>query len=203
MSAPDEISRFAEALGIDLPPGAPEQLEGYASLLSSRGPALGLVAQSDAGRVLERHVLDSLRAVRAVVPSDRVAYDLGSGGGLPGVPVAIAVRELSVTLVESRRLRASWLELVVEELGLANSRVVHGRIEDLTGPADLCLARALGPLERSWELARGLLAPKGRLVYFAGERFDPGQHRGIHEQIRILDESGLESRGPLVIIGRQ
>src|SRR5947209_3293212 len=126
MSHSHEVARYAEALRIELPPGAAEKLESFAHLLSSRGVDLGLVTRADADRVLERHVLDSIRAVGGILPQDRVACDLGSGGGLPGVPVALALPELSVTLVEARRLRAAWLELVVAELGLLNATVVHG-----------------------------------------------------------------------------
>ena len=119
------------------------------------------------------------------------------------MPIAIARPELRITLVEARRLRAAWLEFVVGDLALPNAAVVHGRIEDLAEPADLCLARALGPLDRCWALARPLLGPIGRLVYFAGAGFDAARFADIPAQIHILGEPDLESGGPLVIIGPQ
>jgi 16S rRNA (guanine527-N7)-methyltransferase len=111
--------------------------------------------------------------------------------------------QLRVTLVETRRLRAAWLELLVGELGLPNAAVVHGRLEELVEPVDVCLARALGPLDRCWAAARPLLGPRGRLVYFAGAGFDADRFLEIPAEIHILDEPYLESGGPLVIIGAQ
>src|SRR6184192_1526855 len=108
-----------------------EKLLAFADLLSGRGVRLGLIARSDAERVLERHVVDSLRAVPALQPGDRSAYDLGSGAGLPGIPVAIATPALEMTLVESRRRRAGWLEAVLDQLRVDNASIVNDRIEQL------------------------------------------------------------------------
>jgi len=196
------LARSAD-LGVPLEPSGARKVAAYAEMLSSRGVGLGVISAGDAARALERHVLDSLRAAAAAEPGDELAYDLGSGGGLPGIPVAVALPHLEIRLVEVRRLRAAWLELVIEQLGLHNASVVHGRIEDLTEPADLCFARALGSIERSMASARPVLRAGGRLVYFAGRGFDPADHPEILDELRILDDPDLESSGPLVIIGRQ
>src|SRR4029453_5865424 len=104
-------------------------------------------------------------------PSDTDALDLGSGAGLPGVVVAIARPSLRVGLVEVRRRRVAFLELAVERLGLSNVAVLAmpaGRIDRVV---DVCFARALAGLSKTWEIARHLLRPEGRLVYFGGEGF--------------------------------
>ena len=94
-------------------------------------------------RLWERHILDSLRCA-AVVAEAGSALDLGSGGGLPGVPLAVACPDLEVVLVERRRGRAAFLELVVSEVGLPwrGPTALAGTEGRLTGPADLCTARA-------------------------------------------------------------
>ena len=175
-------------------------LERVAALLSGRGVDAGVVAESDRGTVWERHVLDSLRAVAALGPGDRTAYDLGSGAGLPGIPIAIACPDLHVGLVESQRRRVAWLELIVDELALPNAAVIHRRIEAIERSADVCFARALAAPGRSWELARPLLRPGGRLVYFAGSSLDRDRTAAIVPVIRFV-EPALDSSGPLVIIG--
>ena len=86
--------------------------------------------------------------------------------------MAIACPDLHVTLVESRRPRAAFLELVLERLGLTNGAVSNVRVETLDGPVDLCFSRAFARVGVAWQAADRLLAPGGRLVYFAGERFD-------------------------------
>lgn len=202
MSGPDPLRGFPESLGLALSARTRRRLVRFGALLEERGVRLGLVSSGDAGRIMERHVLDSLRAAVPVEAADTSAYDLGAGAGLPGIVVAIARPRLAVRLVEARRLRAAFLELAVEELGVMNASVVHGRVEELEEPVDLCFARALGSPVDSWVLARRLLRPGGRLVYFAGERVDlpvglPGAGR-----IRVLESAVLERSGPLVIMTR-
>jgi len=178
-------------------------LRRFEGLLRDRGIGLGLVAAADKDVIAERHVRDSLRALAAIGPRGRTALDLGSGAGLPGIPLAIARPELHFGLVESQRRRVAWLELVVDELGLKNVEVIHDRIEDVKASVDLCFARALAPPGRSWKLARPLLRPGGRLVYFAGASLDLGVIAKIAPIVRILQEPGLDSTGALVIIGDQ
>lgn len=201
MEPSDPISRGAASLGVSLPTGAADRLRRFGALLRDRAISLGLISAGDSDRILERHVLDSLRAVVALRPADASAYDLGSGAGLPGLVVAVAVPRLTVRLVEARRRRVGFLELAVGELELRNAEVVHARIEELREPADVCFARALAPPAESWRLARPLLRPGGRLVYFAGGGADltvPADVAGSE----VVETPVLESSGPLVIMAR-
>lgn len=186
----------------------PQLLDRYEGLLRERALPLGLIARSDAGMLRARHIDDSLRAVRAVREADRRCFDLGSGAGLPGIPLAIALPDRRFLLIESRRRRVGFLELAVDLLGLRNVEVVPERVESVgelvssggLEPADVATARAFAPIERSWPLARPLLRPGGRLVYFAGERLsDPegaARRAGADGEIAVLDSSA-----PLVIMG--
>jgi 16S rRNA (guanine527-N7)-methyltransferase len=184
-------------------PGTQGQLRRYKALLRDRAIPLGLIGAADRDRLWDRHILDSLRGVAAVRPEDADAYDLGSGAGLPGIPVAIACPDLLMRVVDSRRNRAAFLELVVEELGLENVRVVAGRVEDLAEPVDLCFARAFADARSAWDAAAPRLRTGGRLVYFAGESFEdafdlpPGVVRSNPLS------SALARAGTLVIMTRQ
>ena len=197
-----ELIFEAEAIGVALDHEQADRLVAFESLVRERGAQLGVVSAGDIVRLRERHVLDCLRGATAVRGAEHDAYDLGSGGGFPGLVVAIACRWLAVTLVESRRGRAAFLELVVEHLQLPNARVFAGRIEDLSAPVDLCFARALGSLRRCWNLAAPLLRHPGRLVYFAGAGFERSELPADAAFVEILTGPALESSGPLVIIGR-
>ncbi len=206
-AAASELRAQAESLGVPLDPEQVQQLVSYERLLGDRGPELGLISQDDAGRIRDRHILDSLRAVLAVDPEDSTALDLGSGGGLPGIPIAIAAPHLHVVLVDSRRVRVSFLELAVERADLRNADVHLGQIEELTDRADLCFARALAPPAASWALAESHLKPAGRLVYFAGASSSGGPGAALEPPpgtrlIRILEAPSLASAGVLAIIGR-
>lgn len=190
------------ALNLDLDPQQLGKLEAFEALVRERAIQLGMVATADAGRLRERHLLDSLRAATVVRASDRTAYDLGSGAGLPGVPVAIACPDLRMTLVESRRPRAAFLQLVVDRLDLVNTAVSNERVEILSEPVDICFSRAFARVGIAWRAADRLLVPGGRLVYFAGERFDRSD---LPEDAvsTLVTTSALARSGPLVIMTRK
>jgi 16S rRNA (guanine527-N7)-methyltransferase len=192
----------ARALGLDLAPEQSDRLEAFEVLIRERALPLGMVATADLPRLRERHVEDSLRAATVVSVADRTAYDLGSGAGLPGIVVAIACPGLKMTLVESRKPRAAFLQLVVDRLGLTDTAVRNERVEVLSEPVDLCFSRAFARVGVAWRAADRLLAPGGRLVYFAGERFDLSE---LPEDAvsTLVTTSALARSGPLVIMSRQ
>jgi len=161
-----------------------------------------MVSLEDLPRLHERHILDSLRGAAVVTPNDRDAYDIGSGAGLPGIAIAIARPELRITLVERRRSRAAFLELVIDELRLTNAAVVAGSADALVDRVHLVFARALAPAGPAWDLAEPLLRPAGRLVYFAGEGFRPETDLP-RDVLATLLGPALAASGPLVIMARQ
>ena len=141
-------------------------------MLAGRGADIGVISSADRGRAWERHVLDSLRALVCLLPEDESLGDVGSGGGLPGIPLAIARPDLAVTLIEPRGGRVAFLEMAVQELGLANVRVLDARADEVSQRFSVCTARALAKPEETWRLASPLLAAGGRIIYFAGHSFD-------------------------------
>jgi 16S rRNA (guanine527-N7)-methyltransferase len=191
----------SEALEVPLSASQAGLLLRFERLLFDRAVALGMVSSADAARLRERHVLDSLRAA-AEVDNAASAYDLGSGAGLPGLVIAIAAPDLRIVLVESRRRRASFLELAIEDLELTNVKVLNRRVEELTERVDVCFARAFAPLAEAWSAAEPLLSSGGRLVYFAGRQATIEAPRGAR-LLAVRTNAVLESAGALVIMGRQ
>jgi 16S rRNA (guanine527-N7)-methyltransferase len=187
---------------LELAPQQLGQLEAFEALIRERAIPLGMVATADEVRLRERHIQDSLRAATVVSATDRTAYDFGSGAGLPGVVVAIACPDLRMMLVESRRPRAAFLQLVVDRLGLTHTLVSNERVEKLREPVDLCFSRAFARVGVAWGAADRLLLPGGRLVYFAGERFDRAE---LPEDAvsTLVTTSALARSGPLVIMSQQ
>jgi 16S rRNA (guanine527-N7)-methyltransferase len=180
-------------------------LQEYASLLEERAISLGLVAGSDRERLWDRHIVDSLRATVAFRPEDRLAYDLGSGAGLPGIVLACALPDRRFRLIEPRRKAVAFLELALERLGLGNVEVLSTRAEEVHEPADVVTARAFAPPNRAWAAARRLLRPGGRLVYYAGARLkDPeALARAFPEppaEVEVIEP--IASGAPLVIMSR-
>lgn len=145
----------------------------YAEMLVTDGVARGLIGPREAPRIWERHLLNCA-VVSELVPLDAFLIDVGSGAGLPGVVLALARPDLSVTLIESMARRAAFLAEVVEKLGLDRVTVVRGRAEDRTGPvrdvppADVVTARAVASLDRLAAWCLPLAAVGGRLLAIKG-----------------------------------
>lgn len=186
--------------GVQLSPAQIALLDRYEHLLRTRGATLGLVSGADVDRIRERHVADGLRGARHLPGPCDTVVDLGSGNGVPGVPVAIARPDVSVVLAEVRRARAAFLELVVDELGLSNVRVHLGRAQTLDRRFDACLARAFAPADESWAVASELLLEGGVLLYWAGAGFDADRDTPDNVQIRIPEADPLAYGGPVVIM---
>jgi 16S rRNA (guanine527-N7)-methyltransferase len=158
----------ANEIGIRLSRVQEARLVTFAELLAERAVPAGFVGETDLDRLYDRHIRDSLRAAALLRPSDLLAYDIGSGAGLPGVVLSIAVPTCRFVLAEVKSRRAAFLEYVQERLDLANVEVHAGAAVDLPPDADVITARAFAPLSRTWPLAATLLRPGGRLIYFAG-----------------------------------
>ena len=190
-----------------LPRLSPEQLDrlsAFAILLADRAVPLGLIAESDRERVLERHVLDCLRALAAVRHDDACLVDLGSGAGLPGLALGIALPDRQLILLEPRHRAAGFLELAAHELQLPNVSVRAERVEDSPVQADLATARAFADLAGSWAAACRVLRRGGRLVYFAGSTWD-GEAGAIEEPERPAAwraDRVVETSSPLVMMDR-
>ncbi|MEW6253149.1 MAG: 16S rRNA (guanine(527)-N(7))-methyltransferase RsmG [Planctomycetota bacterium] len=178
MSPAEQLSAGIAALGLTLPDGAGQKLLAYLALLDKWNRVYNLTAVRDAGRMVSHHLLDSL----AAVPHFRGAtvLDVGSGGGLPGIPLAIARPELQVTLIDSIAKKTAFLLQAKAELGLANLAVVTGRVEDFRPEAgfDEITSRAFSDLREFVGLTRHLLKPGGHWLAMKG--LYP------HEEIAVL-----------------
>lgn len=135
----------------------------YADLLCTQGVLRGLIGPREPGRIWTRHLLNSA-ALAAFVPADSVVVDLGSGAGLPGIPIALVRTDLRMTLLEPLARRMSFLEEARALLGL-DVALLRARAEEAElAPADVVVARAVAPLARLIELATPLLRPGGLLL---------------------------------------
>ncbi|WP_010392103.1 MULTISPECIES: 16S rRNA (guanine(527)-N(7))-methyltransferase RsmG [Paracoccus] len=125
------------------------QLAGYAALLRKWNPAINLIAPSTVDQIESRHIADCTHLAEVSVGAQGKWADLGSGGGLPAVVLAIARPDLNVTMVESDQRKASFLRTAIRELSLKNAQVISQRIEVLDRlEAAHVSARALAPLPR-------------------------------------------------------
>ncbi len=145
-----------------------ETISRYVDILSSRGIDWGLLGPREADRIWDRHILNSV-AMEPLLPPGGSVVDVGSGAGLPGIPVAVLRPDLSVVLLEPLLRRYEFLRLAVEELGLTDRvTVIRGRAEDHKQRYDVVTCRAVAPLPRLLAWCAPLVAPGGRLVALKG-----------------------------------
>jgi 16S rRNA (guanine527-N7)-methyltransferase len=145
----------------------------YVAMLAGDGVVRGLIGPREVPRLWERHVLNSAALAEAVPAGARVV-DVGSGAGLPGIPLALARPDLTLTMVEPMARRVEFLTDVVTSLR-APWRVIRGRAEERSvvravGPVDVVTARAVAPLPRLVGWCRGLLRPGAQLIALVGVR---------------------------------
>ncbi|HQZ00599.1 MAG TPA: 16S rRNA (guanine(527)-N(7))-methyltransferase RsmG [Propionicimonas sp.] len=145
-----------------------ELISQYIDILASRGIDWGLLGPREGERLWDRHVLNSV-ACAGLIPGEASVVDVGSGAGLPGLPLAIYRADVRMTLLESLLRRASFLELAVAELGLGDRvSVVRARAEEHRGRYDVVTSRAVAPLPRLIGWCLPLVAPGGSILALKG-----------------------------------
>ena len=197
----------AGLLALRLDPTLAEPLTRYLALLLRWNAAYNLTAIRDPREMVTKHLLDSL-AMAPFVASVSTLADLGTGAGLPGIPLAIAMSGLRVTLVESNGKKARFMREAVRTLGLGNAEVAESRIEALNRPnAFMAItARALATLPQILSLGGHLLAADGVLLAMKGAR--PGDEIAALpagwalREMHALTVPGLDAERHLVVIGR-
>lgn len=182
----DDLARGLAALNIDGPEDLQPRLLAYLDLLAKWNRAYNLSAVREPREMVTRHLLDSL-AVLPWVGADNL-LDIGSGAGLPGIPLAIARPDLQVTLLDSNGKKTRFLRQAVLELPLANVQIFEGRVEAYRPerPFARISSRAFSELGAFVRLARPLLAPGGRLLAMKG-RLEPNELAQIQgEPVKLL-----------------
>lgn len=149
-----------------------ERLAAYAGLLRKWNPAINLIAPSTIAQIEARHIADSLHLAEIAKTAEDNWVDLGSGGGLPGIVVAIMRPDLDLTLVESDRRKAAFLRNALRELALPRAKVLCNRIETLDRlDAANISARALAPLPQLMAYVERHLSPSGTAWLMKGRNW--------------------------------
>ncbi|BBZ25721.1 ribosomal RNA small subunit methyltransferase G [Mycolicibacterium madagascariense] len=174
-----------------------ELAEQYAAVLAGAGIERGLIGPGEVDRLWERHILNSTAVAELLNSGERVA-DVGSGAGLPGIPLRLARADVAVTLVEPLLRRAEFLSEVVELLGIPVT-VIRGRAEeravrDAAGHIDVVTSRAVASLDKLSRWCLPLLEPGGRMLAMKGERAaaEIAEHRRVMSSLGATDVKVME-----------
>lgn len=161
-----------------------------------------LVSHADRERLVERHLLPSLEALD-LIPETGKMLDVGSGGGFPAIPIALARPALDVTCVESNQRKSYFLRDVSRETLLSNLRVFNERAEDLhlesNSRYNIVTARAVSDLPDLIPWTRRLLAPQGRWIFWKGQEW---QSEGDLDRLKVhlIEERELSDGGRLIVL---
>ncbi len=153
------------------------QFTRYVELIERWQGKVHLVSKADIYRLVSKHIQESLWFVdHDLISQQDHVLDLGSGAGFPGIPIKIMCPEIHITLVESKRRKALFLQQVCEELNICKADIFMQRMEtlslsDLASPADVVVARAVTGLETLWSWSVPVLAGKGCLMTIKGKEF--------------------------------
>ncbi|NQY25564.1 MAG: 16S rRNA (guanine(527)-N(7))-methyltransferase RsmG [Piscirickettsiaceae bacterium] len=163
----EKIQQGSDALGLSLSDEQCEKLASYIGLLDKWNKVYNLTSVRDPEEMISRHLLDSL-AILPYLTGDTL-LDVGSGGGLPGIPIAIVKPELAVTLLDSNSKKTRFLQQAKAELALDNVTVVHARIEQADLPLfSIVTARAFSTIQDIIELAGRHCDDAGYLLLMKG-----------------------------------
>lgn len=197
----------ARALGLDLSDKQLGQLLDYLALLFKWNSVYNLTSVRDPMQMATLHILDSLAAVPAFAGAQNV-LDVGAGGGLPGIVLAIARPDMKVSMVDTVHKKTAFLTQVKAELGLTNATVYTARVEQMQAPArfDVITSRAFADLSDFVNWSGHHLAEGGRFIALKGTAPKDEQERLPAEwriaELRPLRVPGLEAERHLVFIER-
>lgn len=172
------LRELVSELNIELSDKQLESFDTYYKMLIEWNEKINLTAITEYDEVLVKHFTDSLSIVKAV-DMNRVTslIDVGTGGGFPGIPIAILFPEIKITLLDSLNKRITFLNEVVKELSLTNVEAIHGRAEDIARgdyreKFDLCVSRAVANLSTLSELCIPFVSVGGFFVSYKSEKAD-------------------------------
>jgi 16S rRNA (guanine527-N7)-methyltransferase len=201
------LEQGIKALGLDLNAAQTGQLLDYLALLAKWNGVYNLTSVRDPMQMVTQHLLDSLAAVPAFAGAESV-LDVGAGGGLPGIVLAIARPAMKVALIDTVHKKTAFLTQVKAELGLANVTVHTARVEQLQVPHkfDVITSRAFADLSDFVNWSGHLLAEDGQFIALKGvapeeERARLPQPWEVTE-LRVLQVPGLNAERHLVFISR-
>lgn len=213
MPPPERFVRISEEYGLAFEPGEVERYGRYLTLLLDANERMNLTTVTDPEWVWVRHIFDSLTLVPFVHAANaQRAVDVGTGGGLPGVPLAIAMPEIQITLIDATGKKVTFLREVCEDLGLRNVMLVNARAETAAHePAhreryDVAVSRAVGKLQVLLEYTAPFVKVGGHIIAIKGEKAPQeiaDAKRALHHLHCQHTGTRITPTGSVVVIEKQ
>ena len=203
VAGPNELNELLAAASLEALNGDQvTRFQSYLELIMKWNDRMNLTAVRDRPGILSRHFVECIACARALPRGLRTILDLGSGAGLPGIPIAICRPELSVTLVESQAKKAAFLNEVARSLSL-QATVFRGRAESMIATFDCVTLRAVDRMAQAIEVARALIAEFGWLAVMSTARRHQDTIRSVDKNINWMEPIQLPgSEQRILLLGR-
>lgn len=205
MEFQQELAAGSEQLGISLKPAQIDALSIYTSLLRRWNSAFNLVGTSNEQELVQKHLLDSI-AISPFITQSPV-LDVGSGAGLPGIPLAITLPDLSFRLLDANNKKTRFMRQVAIELKLTNIEIIHSRVEHYRpeqAPRTV-VARAFAPFEKALDKLSTVCAQGGQVLLMLGERTQHSVDHAAYDDIVIhaVRVPGLQSQRHILVANKR
>ena len=201
MALQQELVAGAAQLGISINTAQVESLLGYMRLLQKWNSAFNLVGTSNTQELIQKHLLDSM-AIGSFIKHSPV-LDVGSGAGLPGIPLAITLPELSFKLLDANNKKVRFMRQAAIELKLSNIEVIHSRVENYRPEQapHTVITRAFAPFEKALNILSMVCADGGQVLLMLGERAQSSPTQTAYKNIttHAIRVPGLQSQRHLVV----
>lgn len=200
-----DLAHGLQEMNVDLCDEKQQKLIHYIALLCKWNSTYNLTALRNEDKMLSHHVLDSLTVLAALPNHSGSLIDVGSGGGMPGIPLAIARPDWQITLIDSNSKKTAFLQQAVIELALDNITVQTGRIEALHGQQfNIITSRAFAELNDFVRVSRQLLAPNGTWLAMKGvypyEEIEQLPENVVVDEVRVVQVPQLNAERHLVFM---
>lgn len=199
-----QLAAGAKELGIELSDTQLDQLWRLGNLLRERNEHVNLTSIVSPEGILTLHMLDSLSIVPDLLDAHSV-LDVGTGGGFPGLPLAVACPQREFMLIDGTQKKIRFVDEAIAALGITNAKALPARAESFDGHYDAVIARAVGSLVDVLHNAGHLVAPEGRLIAMKGKH--PAEElralpRGWRAKVSVLRVPGLDAERHVVALSR-
>ncbi|MGQ9708789.1 MAG: 16S rRNA (guanine(527)-N(7))-methyltransferase RsmG [bacterium] len=175
----------------------------YAELLGEWNKKVNLISRKDTERIFSYHIIDSI-AVSNLIPEDARCGDIGTGAGLPGIPLAIVRQDLDMILIESVKKKCRFLEFALPELGLKNARVLCERAEALAPlQCDILLSRLTAPLSKTLKYCARHIKPGGSIILYKSPNAPEKISEGLLQKLAVVLARTIDIVLPLSGIPRR
>ncbi len=200
----DTLEKLCAGQGMEFDSLTLKQLVRYGSLLEEWNHKINLISRKEDAPVIVKHIFHSLLiALYHPFSKGEKVLDLGTGGGLPGIPLSICFPETQFLLVDSTGKKITACQAMIKELGIKNAIAMHTRVEELNGVIfDTVLSRQVAPLDQLCGYAARLLKPRGILICLKGGTLDKEiaktlessrDHNGFPKKVELHPISGIST----------